>query len=838
MSAAAESVFVSHAGPDQAWAEWVAWQLREAGHQVELDVWNWRTGDNFVTRMSEALERATAVVALFSHQYFVPTRWTQAEWTSAMASRSRLVPLTIEPVASADIPDILRALVRKNLHGLDEQSARAALLDAVSGPTGPLTAPGFPGGGPAPVRPSPAGSSSQSPRLPSSAGVVPPVWNVEPRNPHFTGREPQLGRIREGLLGDRRAVALHGLGGIGKTQIALEYAHRFASQYDTVWWIDAEQADQILVRYVELAARLDIAKPDAGAEHNVRMLLDHLRTQDRWLIILDNAVDPEDFETPIPTGPGHVLITSRNPDWQDRVHGLDLDVFARSDSLAYLTARIPGIAAEQADGLADDLGDLPLALAQAAGVISSGMTVDRYRLLLTDKTAKLMENGGPHGYPAPLAAAVDIATTRLAADQPDAADLLSLGAFFGPEPIPIAWLEAIGDQLATVAVDPDDFMWPQRALQSMAHYGLARLGHETVQIHRLTQAILRDRSSAADTAAAEDDVTAILGVVTPGDPDTPTDWPRWAALTAHLTARRQSAAHRPALRQALIQAARYLVRSGQPRAALDLAANLHRTWTDTLDDSHEDTLKSAQFLGHALIDLGEFAEARPVVEDTLERRRAILGEDHPDTLQSANDLSVIMDGLGEFAVGRRMHEDILEHRRAVLGEDHPDTLRSAHNLAATMFSFGDYAQARRMHEDTLERRRAVLGEDHPDTLHSAHNLASTLFGLKEFAEAREMDEDILERRRAVLGEDHPDTLRSAHSLAITLRSTGEHATAVDLLKDTRARIRRTLGDDHPLTETVTKSLARALTAAGKPFEAHKLLAARKPGQRQTRRKRR
>ncbi|MEU7435108.1 FxSxx-COOH system tetratricopeptide repeat protein, partial [Streptomyces sioyaensis] len=770
MAAAAESVFVSYAGPDRTWAEWAAWHLREAGHSVELDVWDWRTGDNFVERMADAMRRATTVVALFSNNYFDPTRWTREEWTSIVGRRERLVPVTVEPLTAADVPDVLTAVIRKDLHSLDEPSAIAALLEAVNGPTSPRTAPTFPGAR-APAPATSTDSNSQRPRLPSGASV-PQVWRVGPRNPHFTGRESLLAQIREDLLGGRRAVALHGLGGIGKTQIALEYAHRFASQYDTVWWIDAEQADQILVRYTELAARLGIAKPDAGAEHNARTLLEHLRAQERWLIILDNASDPQDFVSLIPTGPGHVLITSRDPGWKDRVHSLNLGVFTRSDSVAYLTARIPGITPQQADSLADDLGDLPLALAQAAGVVTGGMTVGRYRLLLTDKTAKLMANGSPPGYPAPLAAAVDIATNRLAAEHSGAADLLRLGAFLGPDPIPIGWLEAVSDQLATIAVDPDDIMWPQAALQPLARYGLARVDHETFQIHRLTQAILRARTSNADAAAAEDDVTTILTTATPGDPDTPAAWPQWAAVTSHLATRTRTATSSPQLRQALLKAARYLIRSGQSRAAHELTTTLHSAWTTALGCDHPDTLTSAHLRGHAMSELGQYETARRIEEDTLERRRRVLGDDHPETLNSANDLAITVHALGELAEARRMNEDTLERRRRVLGEDHPESLRSAQNLAAVLHALGEYAETRRMGEDTLARRRRVLGNDHPEALNSAHSLGASLHALGEHVAARRMREDTLERQRRVLGDDHPDTLRSVHSLAATLYSLG------------------------------------------------------------------
>ncbi|MGW4670541.1 FxSxx-COOH system tetratricopeptide repeat protein [Streptomyces sp. NPDC004324] len=838
MSEAAESVFVSYAGADRAWAEWVAWHLREAGHRVELDVWDWRTGDNFVERMDQALRRATAVVALFSNNYFDPARWTHEEWTSVVAGRRRLVPLTIAPLSGIDIPDILASAIRKDLHGLDEQAAITALRNAVDGPTGPLTPPQFPGAAAAPALGEDA--SGGRPRLPTSAGM-PGVWNVPSRNPRFTGREASMTRVRENLLDDGQAVvqAVHGLGGIGKTQLALEYAHRFASQYDVVWWIDAEQADQIPVHYTELATRLGIATPEAGTGHSTHSLLEYLRTRDRWLIVLDNAEDPGAFKSVLPTGPGHVLITSRNPGWKDTVLSHGLDVFARSDSVAYLTTSIPRIAAEQADALADDLGDLPLALAQAAGVITTGMTTDRYRHLLTSKTTALMGNGGPPNYPASLAVTVDIATARLADEHPQAADLLRLAAFLGPDPIPTAWLETSRDRLATLAVGPDDFMWPQTALQPLARFGLANVDHETFQIHRLTQAIVRDHTGEADTTAAEDDVTTLLTTIAPTDTDAPASWSTWASLTSHLTARLHAIAPHPPLHQTLIRTVDYLSVSGRARAGRDLATTLRPLWTADLGEDHPDALSITFALATSLAHLGEYGEARRLHEDTFERRRRILGDDHPDTLQSANNLAGTLDRLGEYEQARRMHEDALERRRRILGDDQPDTLGSANNLAGAMGSLRQFAEAEPLHRDTHARSRRVLGVDHPDTLTSANNLASTLDSLGEYEQARRMHEDALERRRRILGDDHPDTLGSANNLAGTLASLRQFAEAEQLLRDTHARSRRVLGVDHPDTQQVIENLAQVLIAQGRPFEAQKLRASgSKGGKRRARRKHR
>ncbi|WP_339130322.1 FxSxx-COOH system tetratricopeptide repeat protein [Streptomyces sp. f51] len=824
MTDIAQRIFVSYAGPDQAWAEWASWRLQQAGHQVELDRWSWRTGDDFVQKMNLALDNADAVVALFSRQYFAPNRWTREEWSAVVALRGRLVPVAIELLADDDIPTLLAGRLRTDVHDLDETAATAALLEAVSGPVPPTGPVAFPGATSADTTTKP---DTQHPRLPSSVGL-PEVWNVRRRNPDFSGREAVLGQVRTGLLSGHQAVvqALQGMGGIGKTQIALEYAHRFASQYDLVWWVDAERADQLPVRYTELADCLGIAKFDAGAEANAYALLQHLRTRHRWLLILDNAEQPDQIEPWLPEGLGHVLITSRNPDWHGIAHRSDLDVFTRSDSLVYLQSRIPGLTAERAELLAQDLGDLPLALAQAVGVLRSGMTLDRYRQLLTTNTERLLQESDVRDYPASLAATVNIAASRLADDgHPDAHALLRLGAFFGPEPIPIAWLEASRPRLATIPSDPDDPMWPRKALQPLGRFGLARTDFDAFQIHRLTQAILRTQSSPDLIAVIHDDVTAVLAAVNPGDPQSPADWPGWASLTAHLTTPHVAAviADRPELRPTLTKAAHFLIRTGLPRTAYDLSTALHQAWSADLGPDHPDTLTCAQYVGHATGDLGDFNKAHLIIEDTFTRRRRILGEDHPDTLHSANDLAVTTAYLGEHAEARRMLEDVLARRRRVLGEDHPDTLTSAGNLASTLGDLGERAEARRMQEDVLARRRRVLGEDHPDTLTSAGNLASTLRDLGEHAEARRMQEDVLAGHRRVLGEDHPDTLTSASNLASTFSRLGEQAEARRMKEDVLARQRRVLGEDHPDTLNSAGNLASTLSDLGEHTEARRML---------------
>ncbi|GGQ01906.1 ATP-binding protein [Streptomyces pseudogriseolus] len=818
----AQHFFISYAGTDRPWAEWVGWHLEQAGHQVILDVWDWRTGDNFVQRMDEALKRADAVIALFSTSYFEDERWTTEEWTAAVAHRDRLIPLALEPLTTNDLPRILAAKLRKNLHSLDETAALTALREAVNSGSRPTAAPPFPGTIPVTALISTAGQSK--PRLPGSTGQ-PQVWSVRRRNPDFAGRETEIARLRESLVEGSKSVpqVLHGMGGVGKSQLVLEYAHRFAGQYDLVWWIDAEQPAEIPVRYSELADRLGIAKPDAGAEANARALLSHLDIRERWLLILDNAEDPAQIEPWLAQGPGHTLITSRNPNWVGTARTTPLNVFTRTDSLTYLQGRVDGMNDEQAGSLAADLGDLPLALAQAAGVIANGgMSLDLYHQLLATNTTQILEKGGAPGYPAPVAATVTIAVNRLTDHHPDAVALLHLVALLGPEPIRNSWLETVRPRLTTIPGNPDDPMWLHEALSPLSRYGLARTESESFQIHRLTQAVLRDQLPPDQARAIRNDATTLLAAANPGDPQSPDFWPGWAALTPHLTAHHLAVTEQPELRPTLLDAAHYLIRSGQTRTARDLTAVAYTAWATGLGQDHPDTLTAAQFLGHATADLGEYAEARRIIEDTLARRRRTLGDDHPGTLQSANDLASALHNLGEDAEARRMDEDTLARRRRTLGDDHPDTLQSAHNLAITLHNLGEHAEARRIIEDTLARRRRTLGDDHPDSLNTAHNLAATLHDLGEYAEARRIKEDTLARRRRALGDDHPDTLNSAYSLAATLHNLGEYAEARRMDEDTLARRRRALGDDHPDTLNSAYSLAATLHNLGEYAEARRM----------------
>jgi hypothetical protein len=525
------------------------------------------------------------------------------------------------------------------------------------------------------------------------SGPLPPgsvlrVWNVPARNLGFTGRDEMLAAVRDRLeAGDRAVVqALQGMGGVGKTQLAIEYAHRFAGAYDVAWWIDAEQPSLLGDQFAALGAALGCVQAGAGVEAVRAAVLADLHQRGRWLLVFDNAENPADVRLWLPGGGGHVLITSRERAWTEIGAPVEVDVLARAESVAILRDRVAGLGASDADRLADQLGDLPLAVAQAAGFMAeTGMPAAGYLDLLRTQAGKLLDQAAPRS----LAAATRLAADRLDRDNPAAAQLAEVCAFLAPEPVPEdLFTGAPGElpgELAARAADP--LAWRQ-TLAHLARQSLARVDQRGLVLHRLTQAILRDRLTGEQAAATRACSEAVLAAADPGDSANPVMWPRWAQLIPHLLAADLAATDSKDLRWMACNVCGYLVARGDIRPAHDLAADLRQHWGDRLGDDHENTRAAATYLAWALRDMGRSAEARELDEDTLARRRRILGEDHPDTLNSASNLATNLSNLGEYQAARELNEDTLARRRRILGEDHPSTLNSANNLAANLRALG------------------------------------------------------------------------------------------------------------------------------------------------------
>ncbi|MFI7601595.1 FxSxx-COOH system tetratricopeptide repeat protein [Actinoplanes sp. NPDC049681] len=781
-----ETVFVSYAERDRPWAEWVAWHLRQAGLTVDAGAAEWSAGDNAELRRTDAIERADRAVMLYSEAYFARDT---AEWTVLTATGTPLVPLRIEEVQP---PATLQPYVVFDLVGLDEDAARARLLEAV-GVT--VRADGRPGYPPGRHRKRPTGPE---PRLP---GSLPDVWQVPPRNTMFKGREKDLAELRDrlGNHSSSSVQSVHGMGGIGKSTLALEYAHRFAGSYNLVWWIDAEQPNLIGEQMAALGIEAGWCTADVSDSRATAMVRHRLRTEGGWLVIFDNAERPDDLRRFVPQGSGHVLITSRNPGWAGIAgRPSELDIFAREDSVSLLCELVPELAPEPAGALADDLGDLPLAVAQAGALLAeSGMPVDTYRRLLASEAAQLLSLGDANGYGASLAAVVRISLERIALEDPAAEDIARVCALLSADPIPTDIFTGAPPQLRGSTESA-----VHASIGRLGRYGLAKVSGGLLRMHRLTQAIIRDLMTPEQRAAVKARAEQLVAAAYPRDTafgfvKDPSSWPRWAQLLPHLLALDPTSAQ-SRLRDMACQAVGYLGSRGDYEAAREFAISLYEAWRAELGPDAELTLKAGGLLVEAYIQQEETTRAEELAVDMCRRLHRVQGPDHQDTVLAGLRLTSLYYRMDRLDKAEDVATQYLARARSVFGEDDELTSELMTAVANVLWRRGEHVEAQKLEQEVLARSVRIRGWDDVRTITVSVNFAETLFSLGFDDQAVTMIEEAVERSRRKLGYDHPQTLFFATRLGTLLAQVKRSSEALDLLRDTLDRSVRVAGPSSTL----------------------------------------
>jgi tetratricopeptide (TPR) repeat protein len=664
--------------------------------------------------------------------------------------------------------------------------------------------------------------------LPAS-GIVPIIWgNVPQRNKNFTGREGLLGQLRQGVSSAVTAVLPHtlqGMGGVGKTTVAIEYAHRYRTEYELVWWISADQPALVRSSLAALAEPLGLQSATAaGIETAAMAVLNALRRGQpfsRWLLIFDNADQPEDLNEIIPRGPGDVLITSRNHRWQSVVETVPVDVFTRAESTDFLAKRVPkGISESEAARLAEELGDLPLALEQAGALqAETGMSVDEYLRLLKEHASEIMAEGKSPEYPRSMTAAWKLSVSTLNRQMPQAMELLRCCAFFGSEPIPRdvfrrgtqAGETRVGDLLA----DP---ILLARAIRELGRFALVKIDGRSIQVHRLIQALLRDELDEAEQARYRHEVHLILAVGAPKNPDDNRLWPRYAELVAHVASPATGLARCqvPAVRAFALDIVRYLYRRGDHQSARSFAERFIEQWTE--DSSPDDlaVLDAQRHLGNALRELGRYSAAHALIEATLGRAREVLGDRDALTLALTNSFGADLRASGQFVAARSLDEESLTLHETVFGLEDPQTLRVMNNLALDYALNSDYRHARELHRRTyVLQSEASTGVTSTDVLVSWHGLARAVRLCGDYSEARDVGEDAYDFGRELLGSDHYWTLRTLSDLSIALRRIAtDYSEVLEMATDILDRCTRLFGTDNPDTLAAAISLTNIQRTIG------------------------
>nr|WP_289849666.1 FxSxx-COOH system tetratricopeptide repeat protein [Actinoallomurus purpureus] len=672
------------------------------------------------------------------------------------------------------------------------------------------------------------------------AGRTPEIWGrIPPRNMNFTGREELLAKLRAGIAGDVTAVvphALHGLGGVGKTQMTVEYAYRYRSEYDLVWWIPCDQPVLVRSSLAGLAPFLGLPPATTtGIEDAANAVLDRLRRGDpysRWLLIFDNADQPEDISDVIPHGPGHAIITSRNHRWKGVVDTVAVDVFTREESIEFLNKRVPrAMSPGDADRLAEALGDLPLALEQAAALqAETGMTVEEYLRLLSGRTSQLLAEGKPTEYPVSMTAAWALSVAKLSEKLPEAVELLRCCAMFGPEPIPRAVFSRVppglDEQLADLLGDPIRL---SRTIGELGRYALARVDTpgRTIQVHRLIQALVRDGMPQDEQGRIRQEVHRLLVTATPTAPEDTTTWNRYFELLAHVEPSGVAESRDGAVRRLALNFVDYLYLSGDYRSAEIFVRRFEERWSADSGDDDADVVDARRQRGIIVRELGRFTEAYELNQETLARMEPSAVDDpgrQASLLLLLNSIGADLRAAGDFFAARDHDQESLGRHLDAFGPQHPNTLRVMNNLALDHGLASDYLAARGTHEKCyLEMWAGPPGIGRADILSSWSGLARAVRLAGGYRESCDLGEDAHAYGSEELGAEHPWTLRTAKDLAIARRRAGLLDASIEVADDVHARYLRLFGLDHPDSLASATCLANVLRSIGETEKAFELV---------------
>jgi tetratricopeptide (TPR) repeat protein len=707
-----------------------------------------------------------------------------------------------------------------------------------------------------PISPDITNHPSQSQQPPSThptaqyntSSPTTPLWNVPyPHSPLFIGREALLTSLYNAFHNEKAAAltqVIIGLGGIGKTQLAVEYAYLYRDKYHSILWTTATTYETLFTDFVALAEVLNLPEKDSQDQTITVNAVKHwLESNSKWLLIIDNADDLELTRDFLPTGgKGHVILTTRSQATRAVAQPLEVKELEPDDGAVFLLrrARIIPLDASLADAsnenqsdaraIANFLDGLPLAIDQAGAYIEeTRCSLSGYRERYQKERATLLKERGHlfSVHPASVATTFSLSFQKVQKANPAAADLLRFFAFLSPEVIPMDLLRdgapELGKPLRRIARKPQQV---DRALSTLYSYSLVRrdAATNTLYVHRLAQAVLKDEMSARTQHRwAERTVRAVNRTFPSVKVET---WQRCRQLIPQATVCMglidQWHMSFPEAIRLLNQAGYYLYEHARYSEAEPLYQRALAIFERVLGADHPDTATGLNNLALLYYNQGKYEQAEPLYQRALAIRERVLGADHPDTAQSLNNLAALYRSQGKYEQAEPLYQRALAICERVPGDDHPDTATSLNNLAALYRSQGKYEQAEPLYQRALAIRERVLGADHPDTATSLNNLALLYYNQGKYEQAESLYQRALAICERVLGADHPDTATSLNNLAALYRSQGKYEQAEPLYQRALAIRERVLGADHLDTATSLNNLALLYYNQGKYEQAEPL----------------
>ena len=632
-------------------------------------------------------------------------------------------------------------------------------------------------------------------------------------------------------------TVLTGMRGCGKTQLAAAVAAKCEDEgWPIVAWINAASREELVANLYELALRIGIDAPkDVPPKTIVRRFLDQLRSADAAdrLFVFDNMENLDDLIGFTPEGPGVRLIvtTTRHLDWSSLGwHPITVGVFEREQSIALLCERTGDTHHDAADQIAEALGDLPVAVTQAAATAKwGGYTLSDYLGSLSNhplesSISRLEGDDYPDAVGVALFMAYEQALEQLRTKRPQheriAISLLDTLSLLAASGVPTHWLLELDDDSDGVR-NTLSFLKRASILQESIESNKTIIHRLQGQVYRETYLStpkkLNEARSYATIVINGIDVTRLNRLQQQQETRSLIEQIR--AITSQEYSHSLSSDPNFALRIATTISFAAIL--GMPQLALALADSV-TLMADTLGPDHPHTLGSRNNLANAYQDAGRLDDAITLYGKTLEDFENLLGPRHPSTLISRSNLAGAYCDAGRLDKAITLHRQTLEDRIRILGPHHPDTLTSRNNLANAYWHAGRLDKAISLFEQTLKDFENLLGPNHPDTLTTQDNLAITYRTVGRLGEAIPLFEQTLTDRTRTLGPKHTDTLTTQANLAIAYRTAGRLDEAISLLEQNLKDFENFLGPDNPLTQASRHNLAGAYHAAGRFEDADKL----------------
>lgn len=608
-------------------------------------------------------------------------------------------------------------------------------------------------------------------------GALPAAWNVPAlRNPNFTGREGELSAIAEALR-SFGLVALTGLGGVGKSQLAVQYAHRHIPTHQPCWWIRAEEAAGIVSDLAALAVLLDLVDANSDQPRAAAAAQRWLGQNAGWMLVFDNAPNPRAVRPWLPAAStGAILITSRDAGWGGTAKVIPVAPLDSRDAACLLLRRTRQDNSHAAQTLGDRLGGLPLALEQAGAYMEiTGTSLNEYLGLYETRRKELLAFPGE-----PDAQTVtttwQLAFQHLAVQAPLASALLRTAAYLAPDDIPrelFVGNDLLPDTLRGLA-DPLGF---GEALAALAGHSLVTLTGDGFSVHRLVQAVTRDQQPAADTSEwATAAITTLHSAVSFDAVDIGT-WDRMGRLVAHVQqacdlAERADAAL-GTVASLLNTCGRYFHLRGQftqAQTVLETALRLAEATSASEDAAIAAILVN---LGAVCRARGDLARAQAVQERAIAIDEALFGPDHPEVATDLNNLGTTLQTQGEHDRAEALLTRALSIDEGAYGANHPQVAVRLSNLGNVLISQGRLGDAEEVLLRALDIFESSLGPDHPQIAAPLAALGGARRARGDLAGAKRATERALAVEEAALGRDHPLVGISVANLGVILRDLGD-----------------------------------------------------------------